>query len=130
MLDSAIVFTLSSYPRRVPAPPTEAKAASVAGDRKWSSTPKVQYANYAGLSTSLSAVLILRDGVPIGLTIDASAQGINEIMLVPETKQARRDLKVRRKIARRARTGSRLGLKSNRRGIEVALRFQFFLATV
>src|SRR5712672_3414551 len=26
------------------------------------------------------AVLILRDGVPIGLTIDASAQGINEIM--------------------------------------------------
>src|SRR5215813_1167503 len=27
-----------------------------------------------------AAVLILRDGVPIGLTIDASAQGINEIM--------------------------------------------------
>src|SRR5262249_19442098 len=27
-----------------------------------------------------TAVLILRDGVPIGLTIDASAQGINEIM--------------------------------------------------
>src|SRR5499425_868941 len=27
-----------------------------------------------------SSVLILRDGVPIGLTIDASAQGINEIM--------------------------------------------------
>jgi RNA polymerase sigma-70 factor (ECF subfamily) len=27
-----------------------------------------------------SAVLILRDGVPIGLTVDASAQGINEIM--------------------------------------------------
>jgi RNA polymerase sigma-70 factor (ECF subfamily) len=26
------------------------------------------------------AVLILRDRVPIGLTIDASAQGINEIM--------------------------------------------------
>src|SRR5216683_1422092 len=28
------------------------------------------------------AVLILRDGVPIGVTIDASAQGINEIMWV------------------------------------------------
>ena len=27
-----------------------------------------------------TSVLILRDGVPIGLTIDASAQGINEIM--------------------------------------------------
>jgi len=27
-----------------------------------------------------AAVLILRDGVPIGLTIDASTQGINEIM--------------------------------------------------
>jgi RNA polymerase sigma-70 factor (ECF subfamily) len=27
-----------------------------------------------------AAVLLLRDGVPIGLTIDASAQGINEIM--------------------------------------------------
>jgi RNA polymerase sigma-70 factor (TIGR02957 family) len=27
-----------------------------------------------------AAVLILRDGIPIGLTIDASAQGINEIM--------------------------------------------------
>jgi len=27
-----------------------------------------------------SAVLVLRDGVPFGLTIDASAQGINEIM--------------------------------------------------
>jgi hypothetical protein len=27
-----------------------------------------------------ATVLILRDGVPIGLTIDASAQGINEIM--------------------------------------------------
>ncbi|HEX8897035.1 MAG TPA: RNA polymerase sigma-70 factor [Terriglobales bacterium] len=27
-----------------------------------------------------AAILILRDGVPIGLTIDASAQGINEIM--------------------------------------------------
>ena len=27
-----------------------------------------------------AAVLILRDGVPIGLTIDACAQGINEIM--------------------------------------------------
>ena len=27
-----------------------------------------------------AAVLILRDGVPIGLTLDASAQGINEIM--------------------------------------------------
>jgi hypothetical protein len=27
-----------------------------------------------------ASVLILRDGVPIGLTIDASAQGINEIM--------------------------------------------------
>src|SRR5215813_5260989 len=27
-----------------------------------------------------AAVLILRDGVPIGLTISASAQGINEIM--------------------------------------------------
>src|SRR5262249_51461274 len=27
-----------------------------------------------------ATVLVLRDGVPIGLTIDASAQGINEIM--------------------------------------------------
>src|SRR5215475_11251536 len=27
-----------------------------------------------------AAVLISRDGVPIGLTIDASAQGINQIM--------------------------------------------------
>ena len=27
-----------------------------------------------------AAVLILRDGVPFGLTIDASAEGINEIM--------------------------------------------------
>jgi hypothetical protein len=27
-----------------------------------------------------TAVLVLRDGVPFGLTIDASAQGINEIM--------------------------------------------------
>jgi hypothetical protein len=27
-----------------------------------------------------TTVLVLRDGVPFGLTIDASAQGINEIM--------------------------------------------------
>lgn len=27
-----------------------------------------------------AAVLVLRDGVPFGLTIDVSAQGINEIM--------------------------------------------------
>ena len=27
-----------------------------------------------------ASVLIVRDGVPIGLTVDASAQGINEIM--------------------------------------------------
>jgi len=27
-----------------------------------------------------AAVLVSRDGVPFGLTIDASAQGINEIM--------------------------------------------------
>src|SRR5882757_8386239 len=46
-----------------------------------------------------AAVLILRDGVPIGLTIDASAQGINEIMwfLRPS------------KLAAISRSGQRLG---------------------
>ena len=57
-----------------------------------------------------ASVLILRDGVPIGLTIDASPQGINEIMWFLRPSKLGCDPKVRPRIERgsRGRTGSYL----------------------
>ena len=57
------------------------------------------------------------DDVAVALaTIDASAQGIDPVLVDHETNQARYDLKVRPKIewGLRARTGSRLARHSNR----------------